>query len=365
LAFHELSESVVTTITITNLSKRFGSQLVLKNIKIDVGRGEFIALLGPSGCGKSTLLRLIAGLETPDSGSVKLGDRDITHLAPEKRDVALMFQSYALLPHMSVFENVRFPLRMKNVLSKADQALRVNSALQQVQLENYGERYPRQLSGGQQQRVALARAIVAEPQVLLLDEPLSNLDARLRENMQIELKQLYQRLQMTTIFVTHDQSEALALADRVVLMNEGIIEQVGTPQDLYERPKTVFAADFIGGANILWINVNFNGNKAVGKLSDGSIVSLPNLLERKEGLQPFMVRQEAIQFSPRDEDVISLKGVVESQHFSGSVIKSIIRFGDKQISAVTSVKETPDIYGNVIFGVHKSDLIPLEIGSIK
>ena len=350
----------MATITISNLSKWFGNQRVLSDIDLEVGHGEFIALLGPSGCGKTTLLRLIAGLETPNSGLIRLGDINITHLSPEKRNVALMFQSYALMPHMTVFENVRFPLRMKNEHSRADQGSRVKGALEQVQLSKLGGRYPRQLSGGQQQRVALARAIVAEPQVLLLDEPLSNLDARLRETMQIELKQLYQRLRMTTIFVTHDQSEALALADRVVLMHAGIIEQVGTPKNLYEKPKTVFSADFIGGANIIRIEVKFKGDQKFGTLPDGNTILLPSVEDLSEGSRPFMVRQESICFAPEGEDFIRLKGVIESQHFSGSVIKSIIRFGDTQISALTPVKDTPDTSGAVIFGMHRNDLIGLE-----
>ena len=350
----------MAAITISNLSKCFGKEKVLSDIDLDVRDGEFIALLGPSGCGKSTLLRLIAGLETPNSGLIRLGNREITHLPPEKRDVALMFQSYALMPHMTVFENVRFPLRMKNVLSRTDQGSRVKGALEQVQLSNLGGRYPSQLSGGQQQRVALARAIVAEPQVLLLDEPLSNLDARLRETMQIELKQLYQSLRMTTIFVTHDQAEALALADRVVLMHAGIIEQVGTPKDLYNRPKTVFAADFIGGANILWIEVGCMGNHFIGTLPDGSTISLSGRGDLAEGFRPFMIRQEAIRFAPEGEDVIRLEGVIESQHFSGSVIKSIIRFGDLQISAITPAKNTPERSGSIIFGMHYNDLIGID-----
>ena len=350
----------MAAITISNLSKCFGNEKVLSDIDLEVRDGEFIALLGPSGCGKSTLLRLIAGLETPNSGLIRLGEREITHLPPEKRDVALMFQSYALMPHMTVFENVRFPLRMKNVLSRSDQGSRVEGALEQVQLGILGDRYPSQLSGGQQQRVALARAIVAEPQVLLLDEPLSNLDARLRETMQIELKQLYQSLQMTTIFVTHDQAEALALADRIVLMHAGFIEQVGTPKDLYNSPKTVFAADFIGGANILWIEVGCKGNHFIGTLTDGSTISLHGRGDLAVGSRPFMVRQESIRFMPEGDDVVRLEGVIESQHFSGSVIKSIIRFGDSQISVLTPANDTPERYGSIIFGMDYKDLIRLD-----
>lgn len=351
-------------IKLSALTKRFGSQEVLKDINLEIRQGEFIALLGPSGCGKSTLLRLIAGLESPNAGEIWIGEREVTRLPPEKRDVALMFQSYALMPHMTVFENIRFPLRMKNVLARAEQDSRVRDALDQVHLGGLGDRYPRQLSGGQQQRVALARAVVAEPKVLLLDEPLSNLDARLREDMQVELKRLYQRLKLTTVFVTHDQTEALALADRVILMNAGAIEQTSTPEDLYDRPRTVFAADFIGGANILKIDVSRAADAAdeamVGKLTDGTTFPLEPVDGLTKGTRNFMVRQEAITFDPQGQDMLRLSGVIEAQHFSGSVTKSIIQFGGAQISAVTPAKQTPAKTGPASFGWTLDDLVLLE-----
>ena len=236
---------------IEQVSKSFGGVEVLRKVSLHVEDGSFTSLLGPSGCGKSTLMRIVAGLESPSTGHIFIGGRDVTVLAPERRNISLMFQSYALLPHLNVSENIRFPLRMRRVGSRAEQDDQVAEALSLVQLEGLQDRMPRALSGGQQQRVALARAIVAQPEVLLLDEPLSNLDARLRTEMQVELIELHRRLRLTTVFVTHDQDEALTLSDRVAVMTNGQIEQEAPPTDLYDRPRTRFVADFLGAANVL------------------------------------------------------------------------------------------------------------------
>ena len=245
-----------------------------------------------------------------------------------------MFQSYALLPHMTVFENVRFPLRMQNRLDRAGQAARVREALELVQLGALGDRYPRQLSGGQQQRAALARSIVAEPDVLLLDEPLSNLDARLREGMQVELKRLHEQLGLTTVFVTHDQTEALALAGNVVLMNEGAIEQRGTPEEIYHRPRTAFAADFIGGANVLAIDV-FRGEAGwQGRLPDGTAVPLAHGAGMADGKRRFMLRKEAISLDPHGA-MVAIAGIVETRNFLGGQTRSVIRAGGLRLVAVS------------------------------
>ena len=241
----------MTTLTITDLTKDFKGTTVLKGIDLTIRSGEFVSLLGPSGCGKTTLLRCVAGLESVSAGSIEIGGTDVTNLPPEKRNLGMMFQSYALFPHMSVLENVRFGLRMAATKSKSEQRELAVRALERVQMGHLASRMPAQLSGGQQQRVALARAIAVEPRVLLLDEPLSNLDARLREDMQIELRELHTSLGLTTIFVTHDQEEAMSLSDRIVLINAGLIEQEDAPADLYSAPSSSFAADFIGAANLL------------------------------------------------------------------------------------------------------------------
>lgn len=350
----------MSNLNISTLGKTFGAQQVLNSISLDIADRSFVALLGPSGCGKSTLLRLIAGLEQPNSGKILLDGQDITGLPPEKRDIALMFQSYALMPHMTVFENVRFPLRMKDTAPKSEQAEHVRNALAQVQLDSFADRYPRQLSGGQQQRVALARAIVAEPKVLLLDEPLSNLDARLREDMQVELKRLHRKLDLTTVFVTHDQTEALALADQVVLMNKGIIEQIDTPEHLYARPRTVFAAKFIGAANVIEVELRDIEGESRGVLNDGTVLAPQPDVDLPAGRHNFMLRQEAIIFNPKGKNTVRLDGTIETQNFLGSVTRSIIRIGNQRISAITPAKHTPADGSQVTFGWNQSDFLPLQ-----
>lgn len=236
-------------ISLKGLSKSFGKIAAVKDLNLDIGAGEFFSMLGPSGSGKTTVLRMIAGFELPSAGTVELNSEDVTQLAPFDRDVNTVFQDYALFGHMSVFENVEYGLRVRKI-PKAERKRKVMEALDTVRLADLADRRPSQLSGGQRQRIALARAIVVEPKVLLLDEPLGALDLKLREQMQIELKQLQRQLAITFVFVTHDQEEALTLSDRIAVFNNGKIEQLGTPQDLYERPKSEFVAGFVGTSNI-------------------------------------------------------------------------------------------------------------------
>jgi putative spermidine/putrescine transport system ATP-binding protein len=238
-------------IKLDQVTKTFdGRVMAVDAVTLDIAAGEFFSLLGPSGCGKTTSLRMIAGFEHPDSGRVHVGGRDITDLPAHRRDMGMVFQSYALFPHRTVAENVAFGLRMREV-PKPEIERRVAAALAQVALTGFETRKPGQLSGGQQQRVALARALVVEPPVLLCDEPLGALDRKLRQQMQFELKELQKRLGVTLVFVTHDQEEALAMSDRIAVMHGGKVEQVGTPTEIYERPRTRFVADFIGEINIL------------------------------------------------------------------------------------------------------------------
>jgi len=238
-------------IRLEEVTKTFDGKVVAVDaVTLDIRAGEFFSLLGPSGCGKTTSLRMIAGFERPDSGRVHVGGQDITDVPVHRRDMGMVFQSYALFPHRTVAENVAFGLRMRDV-PKPEIARRVASALAQVALTGLEERKPGQLSGGQQQRVALARALVIEPRVLLCDEPLGALDRKLRQQMQFELKELQQRLGVTLVFVTHDQEEALAMSDRIAVMNKGRVEQIGAPTEIYERPRTRFVADFIGEINLL------------------------------------------------------------------------------------------------------------------
>ena len=238
----------MSLLELDRVGKQFGAQTVVDDFSLAVRKGEFISFLGPSGCGKTTTLQMIAGFLDPTRGAIRLEGRDLTVVHPARRGLGIVFQSYALFPHMTAAENVAFGLEMRRV-PRAERAERVRAALAMVGLAGYEERYPRRMSGGQQQRVALARALVIQPSVLLLDEPLSNLDAKLREDMQIELRQIQRKLGTTTILVTHDQNEAMSLSDRIVVMSQGRIEQIGTPQETYERPASAFVSQFLGKTN--------------------------------------------------------------------------------------------------------------------
>lgn len=235
---------------INHVNKSFGRFDALKQIQIGIRKGEFVCLLGPSGCGKTTLLRILAGLESPDFGSVVMNGKDITHASPANRNFGIVFQSYALFPNLSAFENIAYGLKGKG-MSKQDIRRKVEEMLEMVGLSQVGDRYPSQLSGGQQQRIALARAIALSPDVLLLDEPLSALDAKVRHKLRQEICDLQKRLGITTVMVTHDQEEALTMADRIIVMNHAEVIQIGTPEDIYDRPRTPFVADFIGTMNFI------------------------------------------------------------------------------------------------------------------
>ena len=235
---------------IKDVHKSFGKNHVVKGINLSIGDGEFLCLLGPSGCGKTTLLRMIAGLTETDEGQIIINGKDMTDLPPDKRSNGMVFQNYALFPHMTVEQNIAYGLKRRHV-PKDETKRRVQFGLEMVRLEGLGKRYPRELSGGQQQRVALARALVMNPDLLLLDEPLSNLDAKLRKEMRLEIRNIQKKLNVTTIFVTHDQEEALTMADTIAIMNGGVVEQLGSPLEMYEHPNTQFVASFIGGTNLI------------------------------------------------------------------------------------------------------------------
>jgi ABC-type Fe3+/spermidine/putrescine transport system ATPase subunit len=287
---------VAPALSVHRLRKSFGAVVAVDGVSLDAAPGEFLSLLGPSGCGKTTLLRMVAGLVEPDSGDIRLAGEDVTRRPVHRRNLGLVFQSYALFPHMTVFENVAFGLRRRGVHETA-LGQRVERMLELVRLGPLGTRHPRELSGGQQQRVALARALVTEPRVLLLDEPLSNLDALLRDEMRVELKRLQERLGTTMIFVTHDQAEALILSDRVVVMESGRVEQVGRPEEVYRRPATPFVARFLGRANFLAGSVAaMDEAKTVVALDGGNISVVagprPDLLTGQR--VHVVIRQESI-----------------------------------------------------------------------
>ncbi|WDR01530.1 ABC transporter ATP-binding protein [Devosia algicola] len=322
----------MANVRLSAIKKSFGKTDVLHGISLEVASGEFVSLLGASGCGKTTLLRIVAGLESVTAGSVEIEGVEVTRLPPEKRDIAMMFQSYALLPHLDVAENVRFPLRMRGIGGREEQAEKVKAALETVQLEHFADRRPRQLSGGQQQRVALARAIVSRPKVLLLDEPLSNLDARLREDMQVELIEIHQRLGLTTIFVTHDQEEALSLSDRVVLLNAGKIEQEGTPAEIYSQPATGFASNFIGSANLLPADIVAGDAGPMAKFSDGQTLQLgPD--ERVRGPVSIALRQEDLSLSATGDGP---KAKVRTRVFLGARNRYVLSLAGEPLRALTA-----------------------------
>jgi multiple sugar transport system ATP-binding protein len=251
-------------VAVKDLVKKFGRVTAVDHVSFEVRDGEFLVLLGPSGCGKTTTLRLIAGLERPDAGEIYIGDRLVNDLPPKDRDVAMVFQNYALYPHMKVYDNIAFPLKIRG-LPREEIERRVREVAALLHIQELLDRYPRQLSGGQQQRVALARALVRQPQVFLLDEPLSNLDAKLRVYMRAELKRLQRELGVTTIYVTHDQAEAMTMADRIAVMNEGKIMQIAEPQELYHKPANIFVAGFVGAPamNFLDASLSIEGGAAV------------------------------------------------------------------------------------------------------
>lgn len=324
------------------LCKDFGDGPVLRGLSLDIYAGEFLTLLGPSGCGKTTTLRIIAGLERPTSGRVYLNGRDVTALPPEKRQVNTVFQNYALFPHMNVFQNIAYGLKVLGI-SKQEQRERVMAALALVRLSGYEKRMPSQLSGGQRQRVAIARAVVLRPKVLLLDEPLGALDLKLRQEMQKELKQLQRQLGITFVYITHDQEEALNMSTRIVILRNGSIEQTGTPEDVYERPRTLFAADFIGQSNLLPGIVT---GKETGRLTlQVADFSVP--AAAPDGFSPAVgdpvvlcLRPQRVRYGSTPQHGMCLEGRIHSKEYIGGMQHTQITLGDSiTLNAVTQSAE--------------------------
>jgi len=313
---------MIDNIRIVGLNKVFsspegGSVAAVRDVNLDIGAGKLVTLLGPSGCGKTTLLRMIAGFEEPSSGDIMFGDRRMNDEPPNTRETAMVFQSYAIFPHLNVFENVAFGLRLRKI-AQAEVERRVSRVLEQTGLAGYAKRSPSQLSGGQQQRVALARCIVMEPKVLLFDEPLSNLDAKLREQMRVEIRELQQRVGITSIYVTHDQVEAMSISDEIVVMNAGVVEQVGTPQEIYAYPGNRFVADFIGKANFVQAVASGHAGVKVGEME----LNLPRMPKVAGGAAATLViRPEAIHLSRENGE---FRGIVRRAMFLGNIAEYIV-----------------------------------------
>ena len=349
-------------ITIHDVTKTYGNVYALKHVDLDIKSGEFMTLLGPSGSGKTTLLMVLAGFTRPDFGSIRFGDDEIIRMPPHKRNVGMVFQNYALFPHMSVSENVGFPLKLRKV-DKSSMSTRIEQALDLVELSGFGSRHIDQLSGGQKQRVALARAIVFEPRILLMDEPLSALDKKLREHMQIELRKLHEKLGMTTVYVTHDQREALTMSDRIAVINHGELMQLDTPESIYNHPKSKFIADFIGestfldvsvrGGNVFYSRQQLNINQEVDEQKSYQLMIRPERLQIKNGSCP-----------PSSN---LLNGIVEDIVYQGDSMLVTVRVdGQNLINIRTSTKEfetenSAAIGDSVVMALDVDDTVLIEI----
>ncbi len=323
-----------TFLSIQGVRKAFGATTVVKDFNLDVARGEFVSFLGPSGCGKTTMLRMVAGFEEPSAGVIMIGGKDVTNLKPNQRNIGMVFQAYALFPNLTVAQNISFGLKVAGA-PRAETEERVREMLGIIKLPELGSRYPYQLSGGQQQRVALARALAPKPRLLLLDEPLSALDAKVRLSLREEIRSIQKKLDITTIFVTHDQEEALSMSDRVVVMYDGRAEQVGTPFEVYNRPATKFVANFVGTLNVLEGTVSDAGAGTV-KVNAGEIV----LKDRLDGARTgdtvtLALRPEAIALGPRTGNDSLLAGEIADVHFLGSVIRVRVGLGKGVVSLDT------------------------------
>ena len=335
-------------LTLENITKVFpsrgnvGEVTAVQDVNLEIQKGELVTLLGPSGCGKTTTLRMVAGFEFPTAGTIALDGQEINSLPPHKRDMSMVFQSYAIFPHLTVFENIAYGLNVQR-LSKKNITERVGRVLDLVHLEGYGDRAPGQLSGGQQQRVALARALVMEPKVLLMDEPLSNLDAKLREEMRTEIRRIQKELNITSVYVTHDQIEAMTLSDRIVVMNQGVIEQIGSPMEVYRFPNSRFVANFIGRANFIDGVVLTQDGSALTVKALGESITLSNIkreFHEREAVT-LIVRPEMIQIKKTGG---LYKGVVRRAVYLGDGIEYAVEINGTSILGVETDPHVTELF---------------------
>ncbi|MBK0328510.1 ABC transporter ATP-binding protein [Rhodobacteraceae bacterium F11138] len=356
----------MSSVHLNNIVKRFGNFTAVHPTDLTIPEGDFVTLLGPSGCGKTTNLRMIAGLLDPTEGEILIGGRRMNDVPIHKRNLGIVFQNYALFPHKTVAENVGFGLRYRDV-PKSEVPGRVQAALDLVQLPDVGSRYPKALSGGQQQRIALARAIVIEPEVLLLDEPLSALDANLREDMRVELKRIQHQIGVTTVFVTHDQSEALAMSDRIVVMSAGRVEQVGTPEEVYNTPASTFVANFLGASNILPARcIGRDPDKIRLQVPQFGVVPVPG--ERApgvgEGAAKLVLRAEKLTLLGDGADatgLITAQATVETVDYQGQTVRYFVRLGDTPLQAINMIDTRPFAAGSTVtIGFRPQDCAALQ-----
>ena len=335
-------------VKINNVVKRFGDFTALHELNLEIQQGEFLSLLGPSGCGKTTTLRLIAGFIQPTQGAIYLGEEDVTRVAPQHREIGMVFQDYALFPHMTISENIGFGLRERGYPKEQIEA-RVRDLLELIRLTDVGDRYPAEVSGGQQQRIAVARAVAYPPKVLLMDEPLGALDLKLRETMQIELRRIQQELKITTVYVTHDQTEAMNMSDRIVVMNTGLIEQIGTAEEIYNAPRTRFVADFVGQINLLEGEITGEQGEFFSARTLGTSVRVPKSGQAASGRVSIAIRPEHLQLvdgAAGGEELNVIDGTLSGRTFAGNLTRLFIDVGsDTPVVVEARPQDAPDSIG--------------------
>jgi len=345
---------------VNSLSKNFGKVKAVQEVSFEATEGKVLSLLGPSGCGKTTTLRCIAGFENPDAGEISLDDRRITHIPPEKRGIGMVFQNYALWPHMTVYANLAFGLQIKKI-PKDEIIKKIKKVLNMVRLEGYENRYPRQMSGGQQQRIAMARALVFEPEIMLLDEPLSNLDAQLREEMRFEFTELQKKLGITAVYVTHDQAEALVISDKIVILNQGEIVQSGSPKEIYSNPKNKFVAGFIAVTSFIDGNVDSFSNekkKVMVKTDDGYVIYGFNSNFSIGQPVSIAIRMNTLKiFQDESKKVNMFRGKIIQSSYLGNTIDYKIKMGKWEIRTNAEAKYDYDIGEEVIFYLPPEEII--------